>query len=64
MDRTVLNREEIPAEVLATFERSWGHTGGDREAVIMDGSRIVSWHKTRKSAQSALWRYNMTRPVR
>jgi hypothetical protein len=64
MTRTVVAREEIPAEVIAKFERSWGHTGGQCEAAIVDGDRIVSWHKTRKAAQSAYNRHINTVPVR
>lgn len=64
MTRTATARDNIPADVLAKFERNWGHTGGDAQAAIIDEQRIVSWHKTVKAAQSALSRYNNTRPVR
>jgi hypothetical protein len=64
MTRTVATREEIPAATLAKFERSWGHTGGDSEAALIDGERIVSWHKNLKAAKSALSKFNATRPVR
>lgn len=63
MTRTAVSREKIPSEVLAKFERSWGHTGGDNESAILEGDRIVSWHKTRKSAQSSLSKYFATKPV-
>jgi hypothetical protein len=64
MARAVFTRDEIPADILAKFERSWGHTGGDCEAAIIDGTRIVSWHKTRRAAGSALSRHNATFSVR
>ena len=64
MDRTVMSREEIPADLMQKFERMWDHSGGDSTAAIVDNLRIVSWHKNRKSAQSALSRYNSNFSVR
>ena len=66
MSRFIANRADIDADTLAKFERSWGHTGGNCQAAILDcdSKRIVSWHKTRRAAQSAFSRHANSFAVR